>query len=598
MAKEDFEFPDQWDDSNERAHLFFDKCYSYTNTLEDMMALFDISFVYYILCVCIFVYFIVTSIVIFACRKNYRFLNNNAGFTFLFSLGGLINVVNSFLIQVYYVEYPCFAMLFCTGISYPLLIIPCIGYILTYLKQCYFSNYAYDKIANDDLANTSFSEPTLPLAQQSKVITHRLLNKFSKYFTEKFITKFLALYIVGVIIYSLVIGLTSSNYSINPLEKGFCILTLEYAPQLFLIFFFFLFFLPFSVFELFKLNDSINMKKSLMFTTIFMFISLLGYFVMSLIPSYNCSKYVKYWPSDSFVILLCISYHYTQITRPLISIFYLNLKAKKLVVSKQGLTKILQDRIFFSEFTEECKNGRCVENILFYIEYKKYKAMLNSKQHKSSIALNDIDEVSTSSTPSNKFRRKSSFFIDGDRQRRDTADTTDEFRIFIADDTNIKNNRKYSEGIDIEKHYKSEERLIRTNSVISQTDRKIPIFSNIKEATSNAHMKWSSTNIKHAHSIEEIIARVNYIYMKFIKSYSDYELNLTAKCVKKIAEFVDAINKLTKNNELVSILNVSGLNFDNVFDQAFDEVLDTLYLNVYMQYVVKKQQKDKKLSKV
>jgi len=60
----------------------------------------------------------------------------------------------------------------------------------------------------------------------------------------------------------------------------------------------------------------------------------------------------------------------------------------------------------------------------------------------------------------------------------------------------------------------------------------------------------------------------------------------------------DEMHKLTKNNELVSILNVSGLNFENVFDQAFDEVLNTLYLNVYMQYVVKKQQKDKKLSKV
>jgi len=223
--------------------------------------------------------------------------------------------------------------------------------------------------------------------------------------------------------------------------------------------------------------------------------------------------------------------------------------------------------------------------------------MLNSKQHKSSIALNDIEEMSTSSTPSNKFRRKSSFFVDGDRQRRDT-DTGNEFRIFIADDINIKSNRKYSESLDADKHSKSEEKLIRTNSVISQSDRKIPIFSNIKEATSNAHMKWSSQNIKHTHSIEEIIARVNYIYMKFIKSYSDYELNLTSKCVKKITEFVDAINKLTKNNELVSILNVSGLNFENVFDQAFDEVLDTLYLNVYMQYVVKKQQKDKKLSKV
>jgi len=102
MAKEDFKFPnDKWDESNERALSFFEKCYTYTDTLDDMMALFDISFIYYILCISIFIYFVVTSIVIFTCRKNYKFLNSNAGFTFLFSLGGLINVVNSFLIQVF-----------------------------------------------------------------------------------------------------------------------------------------------------------------------------------------------------------------------------------------------------------------------------------------------------------------------------------------------------------------------------------------------------------------------------------------------------------------------------------------------------------------
>jgi len=299
-------------------------------------------------------------------------------------------------------------------------------------------------------------------------------------------------------------------------------------------------------------------------------------------------------------MLLCISYHYTQIARPLLSIFYLNFKAKKLVVSKQGLTKILQDRIFFSEFTEECKKGRCVENILFYIEYKKYKSMVNTKLHKSSCVLNDIEEASTTSTSTKNIRRKSSNLIDEERPRRGT-EIGDDFRISIIDETG--QCRKLSEGISIdgEKHYKSEERLLRANSVISQTtsmiDRKIPVISNLKDGVSS-HMKWSNSNMKHGHSTEEIISRVNYIYMKFIKSYSDYELNLTAKCVKKITEFVEAINNLTKNNELISILNVSGLNFDNVFDQAYEEVLDTLYLNVYMQYVVKKQQKDNKFSKV
>ena len=225
--------------------------------------------------------------------------------------------------------------------------------------------------------------------------------------------------------------------------------------------------------------------------------------------------------------------------------------------------------------------------------------MVNTKLHKSSFVMNDIEEASsTISTSTRNIRRKSSNLIEEEKPRRGT-ETGDDFRISIIDETG----RKLSEGaiIDNEKHCKSEERLLRTNSIISQSHQsmigKLPVISSIKDGVTN-HKKWSSSNIKHGHSTEEIISRVNYIYMKFIKSYSDYELNLTAKCVKRITEFVEAINKLTKNNELVSILNVSGLNFDNVFDQAYEEVLDTLYLNVYMQYVVKKQQKDNKFSKV
>ncbi|ORX82932.1 hypothetical protein BCR32DRAFT_157413 [Anaeromyces robustus] len=283
-----FEFPsDKLDITNERAHTFIEKCEEYVDSMDEILSIFD----------------------------DYKSLNSSFRLTLFFSAGGLINIANSYFVQINYTKYPCFLMFFCTGISYPLLIIPCMGYILNYLKQCYYSNYAYDKIANDESAiSSNFSEPTKSTTE--KVTTHKLLNKFNFYISAKFITKILFTYLAIIIIYSVIIGFISKDYSIFPLEQGFCTLTVEYAPQLFLIFFFFLIFLPFSVYELCKLNDSINMKTSLMFTTIFMFISLLGYFIMSLLPSYNCSQTSRYWPSDTFVLLLCISYHYTQIATP------------------------------------------------------------------------------------------------------------------------------------------------------------------------------------------------------------------------------------------------------------------------------------------
>lgn len=60
--------------------------------------------------------------------------------------------------------------------------------------------------------------------------------------------------------------------------------------------------------------------------------------------------------------------------------FYLKKKAKKLEVSKHGLIKLLNDKILFSEFTEECKKGSCVENIVSK-QYLYINLCLYNKKH-------------------------------------------------------------------------------------------------------------------------------------------------------------------------------------------------------------------------
>jgi len=105
--------------------------------------------------------------------------------------------------------------------------IPCIAYILNYLKQCYYSNYAFGKISNNNydsstLSSLNFTEPT---STTKKGSTHKLLYRYNAYFSDKFVSKLLIIYLTLVIIYSLIIGFISKNYSLFPLEKGFCVLT-------------------------------------------------------------------------------------------------------------------------------------------------------------------------------------------------------------------------------------------------------------------------------------------------------------------------------------------------------------------------------------
>lgn len=200
------------------------------------------------------------------------------------------------------------------------------------------------------------------------------------------------------------------------------------------------------------------------------------------------------------------------------------------------------------------------------------------------VSINNDESLKPSSTTI-KYETSTSSIQDDSTCKHE--ESNEMIKIDISDDICISRKGSCRDMMN-EKQFKSvDERL---GKPIKSQERKMSLLSNIKDSTYN-HKKWSSSNIKHMYNMnEDIINRINYIYTKFIVSFSDYELNLTSKVIKKITEF---INVIPKNHEAINAISVSGTNFENLFDEAYDEVLDTLYLNIYMQYAIKKQNKSK-----
>jgi len=157
----------------------------------------------------------------------------------------------------------------------------------------------------------------------------------------------------------------------------------------------------------------------------------------------------------------------------------------------------------------------------------------------------------------------------------------------------LEEHKIYIEEINDNKRRSNEE--IHTNDEKNITEDMHPSLSSINEKKNilSTHSKYSNANLKHINGLptEDIVIRINYIYEKFIKPLSDYELNLTANVITDIKEIVDNINNMTKNHETISIISLTEMNFDTIFDKAYDQIFNSLYLNVYLQYVVKKQSK-------
>ncbi|ORX77380.1 hypothetical protein BCR32DRAFT_248001 [Anaeromyces robustus] len=269
-------------------------------------------------------------------------------------------------------------------------------------------------------------------------------------------------------------------------------------------------FLPLSLYEALKFDDKFRMKK-----TIIIFI------VNDIVHVNKCNK---------------------------------NLKA-----TYKGMLEMLEDRVQFREFGEFCRNENCVENILFYQEYWKYKRLFN---------------------------RNVKSVIDPSRSQ-DALETTTSISVNISKTTGINDTNNVSKGNGI-----NETNISKAGGVNDNGDR----VSSIMNSTINSNGS-SKINKMELAALESIEKESRKFAETFIGSKAIYEINIQHYMVTGIIDKLDTLQFDDRpTDEKIE-------EYYCLFDGAYKEVTNNIYLNSYSNYVHQKNKnktsgKDKRNSQV
>eukprot|EP00833_Pecoramyces_ruminatium_P000956 jgi/Orpsp1_1/1174988/evm.model.c7180000052222.1 len=250
----------------------------------------------------------------------------------------------------------------------------------------------------------------------------------------------------------------------------------------------------------------------------------LCYFLESTQTKIVCSKIVQYAPPGIFVLFSVITSTILLSLSMLNDIIHLSKCNKKLKSTYKGMLELLEDRIQFREFGEFCRNENCVENILFYQEYWKYKKLFN-KGDRFSVT----DPL------------KSQEMIDSPSM---TTSRITENNISRATGINDNNDR--------------------VSAVVAST-----IISD-------------STKLTKA-SLETIEKEAKKFTESFIGSKAIYEINIQHFIITSI---IDKLESLQDDQEQSVEEKVEE--YYTIFDRAYKEVTNNIYLNSYSNYVHKK----------
>jgi len=111
---------------------------------------------------------------------------------------------------------------------------------------------------------------------------------------------------------------------------------------------------------------------------------------------------------------------------------------------------------------------------------------------------------------------------------------------------------------------------------------------NIEEQNNDSSSKKNRGNNKKFAKNDKLLTEAQYIIDNFILNDSSFEVNITDKTKKTIIYNLKEI----KTNEL------NQQDFRNklktIFDEAYEEVINSLFLNSYMNYILKKNSSNEK----
>ncbi|ORX82933.1 hypothetical protein BCR32DRAFT_267318 [Anaeromyces robustus] len=407
-------------------------------------------------------------------------------------------------------------------VGYPMILITSFGCIINYLKQCYYSVYIYEKTVNNN--------------DESKSKKTSLLHRICELYTQSRLLNFLLTFVILQLLYSLVVSYVSDNYSLVYIKKGFCCFSVEYLPQIVLVCIFLFVSFPLIVYQFYRLHENFKFVNTLMINLLIMTISAALFIWALVVPSYNCSLIVRYLPSDAYALIL-------------INLYYMNKKANKLELNKNGLIKVLNDEFLFNEFFEFCKRKCCVENAIFHIEYKKFKELNNLYMKKSKWDLT--------------FGEHCILKISKSKSKISSPDSV------LNDSSNIDKITKSS-------NYDSDEfKNSKDSNWTSDLD-----FSNFKDGKKKIIL------------YSEIHTLANDIYTNFIDENAKYGLNIPDKIAKDIK------NDLLIHNQRFNSNTNTQLNEENdieeIFDYIYDEILQDLYLNAYTDFILNRNKNKEK----
>ncbi|OUM69161.1 hypothetical protein PIROE2DRAFT_57653 [Piromyces sp. E2] len=465
------------------------------------------------------------------------------------------------------------------------------GCIMYYLQQCYLTLNSYNKAVDRNFIKEGS-------------YFYRVCMNFKE---EKFV-KFIVYTTVGSVLFSGFFGFTGKKYSYIPLTKGYCTTSGIEGYPFYLVLALYFIFSIFALIELHKLGSDFVLRKSLIIT-LYIAIVLLVLNVLGNGTEYvKCATLIRYIPHETVLQIFCCIFNFSQITYPLFQLYYIKYAVKKLDLTKGGLIHLLNDKTLYNEFLNFCNTKRCVEGVIFYREYKKFKNIFKESGKK----LANIGDYMTGTTSSNS----SSYAINIDLLYQNISGLSKEPLPYYEVPNYITNYSAYpsnangplnQSGMD---YYNSNMMMNnsggqyppppkqhrRTLSVGKKRKDYVTIYGNNNiNNTNNQHhsshyMSGGQIYVdkKIVHIYDEIFEKANLIFSFFFTQHSDYELNVPDPVVKKIDIRLQTFNNhyaKMKNNQLFLY---EELECEDIFDEAYEEVIQSLYLNTYSAFVMYK----------
>jgi len=497
-------FPSKWDKNHDGAVELYKKCAPYVTKVEDYYEIIKISNVFIIFTIVIVIYITFINLWLLMYRRNYIFKRQCVMYYICLLFGSLVIIIDACLMEAYYEHFPCYIHHLLTGIGYPTYLSAVAFIIIKYYKFYYKSQIAYLSSLfsySDNDQNGILNKKFLFRYFYTSITSHKAL-------------KSLTIFNICSIIYSILMYFVDVRVAAN----GFCGTRLSYLPQICEYLFILIVFLPLALIEAIKFDDKFKMKKKIIILILLHIIFFVGFFLEALVTILNCSIIVQYAPASFYVFLSCVTCTSLLSLSMLTDIIHINKCNKNLKVTFNGMIELLNDKVLFREFGEYCRNDNCVENVLFYQEYWKYKNLFSK----------------------NGNLRK------GER-------TTSE--------NSVNSSHEF-----VKKNSVSESNDVGTNSIVSLTEYRIK-FTSILSIRSDA---------KPYNKIIENEAEI--LFNDYIKSNSIYEINIDSTTINQINKKLRELKESTTLSEDKKIEEYSII-FDKAYKEVINNIYYNSYSN-------------------